>query len=109
MPYDRDRTLDLLVILGTALGSRARVQVLRMLLDDGGAESVSELARRVGMPLSTTGHHVAVLVTCGFVTKEPCGRDMSLFVRSDVVAMLEKVFAWAGESEGERGDDDNGN
>ena len=102
----QDRALDMLVILGTALGSRARVQVLRTLLDDAGAESVSELARRVGMPLSTTGHHVAVLVTCGFVTKEPCGRDVSLFVRPDVEVMLERVFAWAGESEGEGGDDD---
>jgi len=97
----QDKTLDMLVNLGMALGSRARVKVLRMLLDDGGVESVSELARRVAMPLSTVGHHVGVLVTCGFVEKEPCGRDVALLVRGDVEAMLGRVFAWAGESEGE--------
>ena len=98
-----DRAMDLLVLLGTAFGSRARIQVLTALLDDGGAASVSELARLVGMPLSTAAHHVAVLVTCGFVSKEAYGRDMALRVRDDVEAMLEHVTAWACESEG--GDD----
>jgi hypothetical protein len=39
------------------------------------------------------------------VTKEPCGRDVSLFVRPDVEVMLERVFAWAGEGE-ETADDE---
>jgi len=95
-----DRATDLLVFLGTALGSRARIQVLTTLLNDGGAASVSELARRVAMPLSTVAHHVCVLVACGFVSKESYGRDMALRVRDDVEAMLEHVTAWASESEG---------
>lgn len=94
------RALDLLVLLGTALGSRARIHVLTTLMDDGGAASVSELARLVQMPLSTVAHHVCVLVACGFVSKEAYGRDMALRVRDDVEAMLEHVTAWASESEG---------
>jgi len=101
MSDGHDRALDMLVLLGTALGSRARVQVLMTLLDDRGAASVSELARLVQMPLSTVAHHVCVLVACGFVSKEPYGRDMALRVRDDVEAMLEHVTAWACESEGE--------
>jgi len=101
----QDRMLDLLVILGTALGSRARAQTLVTVMDAGVVESVSELARRMKMPLSTVSHHVGVLTACGFVVKEREGRDASLRVRDDVEAMLEHVLAWAGESE-EEGDVD---
>jgi len=95
-----ERAMDMLVLLGTALGSRARIRVLTTLLNGGGSPSVSELARMVEMPLSTVAHHVSVLVACGFVSKESYGRDMLLRVRDDVEAMLEHVMAWAGESEG---------
>ena len=96
-----NREIDMLLLLGTALGSRARIRVLLALLDDGGAASVSELARLVQMPLSTVAHHVSVLAASGFVRKEPYGRDMVLRVRDDVEAMLEHVTAWAAESESE--------
>lgn len=60
-----------------ALGNRARLQLLRLLVragDDG--MTVGDVGRRMDMPASTFAHHLAALVRAGLVSQEKRGREV---------------------------------
>jgi ArsR family transcriptional regulator len=60
-----------------ALGNRARLRLLRLLVraGDQGA-TVGELGRRMDMPASTLAHHLAALVRAELVIQEKRGREV---------------------------------
>ena len=60
-----------------ALGNRARLRLLRLLVraGDQGA-TVGEIGRRMDMPASTLAHHLTALVRAGLVTQEKRGREV---------------------------------
>ena len=60
-----------------ALGNRARLRLLRMLVraGDRGA-TVGEMGRRMEMPASTLAHHLAALVRAELVIQEKRGREV---------------------------------
>jgi|SRR5687767_4424586 ArsR family transcriptional regulator len=60
-----------------ALGNRARLRLLRLLVragDDG--MTVGDVGRRMDMPASTLAHHLAALVHAGLVIQEKRGREV---------------------------------
>lgn len=60
-----------------ALGNRARLRLLRLLVRAGGeGMTVGEVGRRMDMPASTLAHHLAALVRAGLVTQEKRGREV---------------------------------
>jgi ArsR family transcriptional regulator len=60
-----------------ALGNRARLRLLRLLVRAGcEGMTVGEAGRRVDMPPSTLAHHLAALVRAGLVTQEKRGREV---------------------------------
>jgi DNA-binding transcriptional ArsR family regulator len=60
-----------------ALGSPARLRVLRMLNDAAGTGlRVGELQRRCGIPASTLAHHLAALADARLIHQERCGREV---------------------------------
>jgi ArsR family transcriptional regulator, arsenate/arsenite/antimonite-responsive transcriptional repressor len=61
----------------SALGNRARLRLLRLLVraGDQGA-TVGEIGRRMDMPASTLAHHLAALVRAGLVVQEKRGREV---------------------------------
>jgi DNA-binding transcriptional ArsR family regulator len=60
-----------------ALGNRARLRLLRLLVRAGGeGMTVGEIGRRLDMPASTAAHHLAALVRAGLVTQERRGREV---------------------------------
>jgi DNA-binding transcriptional ArsR family regulator len=60
-----------------ALGNRARLRLLRMLVRTGPqGMTVGEAGRRMDMPASTLAHHLAALVRAGLVTQEKRGREV---------------------------------
>ncbi|WP_284736035.1 ArsR/SmtB family transcription factor [Dongia deserti] len=60
-----------------ALGNRARLRLLRLLVRAGGSGmTVGEIGRRMDMPASTLAHHLAALVRAGLVIQEKRGREV---------------------------------
>jgi DNA-binding transcriptional ArsR family regulator len=60
-----------------ALGNRARLRLLRLMVRAGGEGiTVGEIGRRMDMPASTLAHHLAALVRAGLVTQEKRGREV---------------------------------
>ena len=60
-----------------ALGNRARLGLLRLLVRAGGeGMTVGDAGRRMDMPASTLAHHLAALVRAGLVTQEKRGREV---------------------------------
>lgn len=60
-----------------ALGNRARLRLLRLLVRAGDqGVTVGEVGRRMDMPASTLAHHLAVLVRAGLVIQEKRGREV---------------------------------
>jgi ArsR family transcriptional regulator len=60
-----------------ALGNRARLRLLRLLVRAGHeGVAVGEIGRRMDMPASTLAHHLAALVRAGLVAQEKRGREV---------------------------------
>jgi ArsR family transcriptional regulator, arsenate/arsenite/antimonite-responsive transcriptional repressor len=60
-----------------ALGNRARLRLLRLLVRAGGeGMTVGDAGRRMDMPASTLAHHLAALVRAGLVIQEKRGREV---------------------------------
>jgi ArsR family transcriptional regulator, arsenate/arsenite/antimonite-responsive transcriptional repressor len=60
-----------------ALGNRARLRLLRLLVRAGGeGMTVGDIGRRLDMPASTLAHHLAALVRAGLVAQEKRGREV---------------------------------
>jgi DNA-binding transcriptional ArsR family regulator len=65
--------MEKMVIVARAIASPTRLGVLRLLGERGC--SLSTVARTMGLSVSTTAHHLSVLVQAGLVTKTPRGRE----------------------------------
>ena len=60
-----------------ALGNRARLRLLRLLVRAGSEGlTVGDIGRRMEMPPSTLAHHLAALVRAGLVAQEKRGREV---------------------------------
>jgi ArsR family transcriptional regulator len=60
-----------------ALGNRARLRLLRLLVRAGpNGLNVSDIGRLMEMPASTLAHHLSSLVGGGLVTQERRGREV---------------------------------
>jgi ArsR family transcriptional regulator len=60
-----------------ALGNRARLRLLRLLVRAGtDGLNVSDIGRHLDMPASTLAHHLAALVRAGLVIQERRGREV---------------------------------
>ena len=60
-----------------ALGNRARLRLLRLLVRAGSQGlTVGDIGRRMDMPASTLAHHLAALVRAGLVAQEKRGREV---------------------------------
>jgi ArsR family transcriptional regulator, arsenate/arsenite/antimonite-responsive transcriptional repressor len=60
-----------------ALGNRARLRLLRLLVRAGlDGLNVSDIGRLMKMPASTLAHHLAALVRANLVTQEKRGREV---------------------------------
>ena len=60
-----------------ALGNRARLRLLRLLVRAGGdGLNVGEVGRHLAMPASTLAHHLTALVRAGLVVQEKRGREV---------------------------------
>jgi ArsR family transcriptional regulator len=60
-----------------ALGNRARLRLLRLLVRAGtDGLNVSDIGRLMEMPASTLAHHLSALVRAGLVTQEKRGREV---------------------------------
>jgi DNA-binding transcriptional ArsR family regulator len=60
-----------------ALGNRARLRLLRLLVRAGpDGLNVGDIGRLLKMPASTLAHHLTALVRAGLVTQERRGREV---------------------------------
>lgn len=60
-----------------ALGNRARLRLLRLLVRAGGdGLKVGEVGHHMRMPASTLAHHLSALVRAGLVIQEKRGREV---------------------------------
>lgn len=60
-----------------AIGSEARLQVLRVLVRAGdGGLSVGDIQARTGMAASTLAHHLRFLASAGLIEQEKTGRTV---------------------------------
>ncbi len=60
-----------------ALGNRARLRLLRLLVRTGAEGlNIGDAGRLMEMPASTLAHHLAALVRAGLVTQEKRGREV---------------------------------
>jgi ArsR family transcriptional regulator len=60
-----------------ALGNRARLRLLRLLVRAGmKGLNVSDIGRILDMPASTLAHHLSTLVRAGLVVQERRGREV---------------------------------
>jgi ArsR family transcriptional regulator, arsenate/arsenite/antimonite-responsive transcriptional repressor len=60
-----------------ALGNRARLRLLRLLVRAGPQGlNVSDVGRLMDMPASTLAHHLTMLVRAGLVVQERRGREV---------------------------------
>ena len=60
-----------------ALGNRARLRLLRLLVRAGGeGMTVGDVGHRMDMPASTLAHHLAALVRASLVVQEKRGREV---------------------------------
>lgn len=60
-----------------AIGSEARLQVLRVLVRAGdGGVSVGDIQTRTGIPASTLAHHLRFLAAGGLIIQEKTGRTV---------------------------------
>jgi ArsR family transcriptional regulator len=60
-----------------ALGNRARLRLLRLLVRAGtDGLNVSDVGRMMNMPASTLAHHLSALVRAGLVTQQKRGREV---------------------------------
>jgi DNA-binding transcriptional ArsR family regulator len=65
--------MEKLVLIARAVACPSRLAVLRLLGEKGC--SLTTAANTVGLAVSTTAHHLSVLVDAGLVTKSPRGRE----------------------------------
>lgn len=93
---------DRLVVLGSALGTGLRVQVLQQLIDAGGrAMEVSALVPATGSTLSLVAHHVRLLVVAGVVNAQKIGATTEIRIRPEWEGPLTALFASVEEFVGE--------
>jgi DNA-binding transcriptional ArsR family regulator len=60
-----------------ALGNRARLRLMRLLVRAGcDGLNVGDLGRRMKMPASTLAHHLSALVRAGLIAQERRGREV---------------------------------
>ena len=60
-----------------ALGNRARLRLLRLLVRAGtGGLNVGDVGRLMDMPASTLAHHLAALAGAGLIIQERRGREV---------------------------------
>ncbi|MEX0953867.1 MAG: metalloregulator ArsR/SmtB family transcription factor [Rhizobiaceae bacterium] len=60
-----------------AIGSEARLQVLRVVVRAGdGGLSVGDIQARTGIPASTLAHHLRFLAAAGMIGQEKTGRTV---------------------------------
>ncbi|MCL4756982.1 MAG: ArsR family transcriptional regulator [Rhodocyclaceae bacterium] len=72
-----------------ALGSTTRLFIFKTLIRAGDPGiNVSTLRHRVGMPASTLGHHLSLLVEAGLVAQTRVGRELICTVRFETVRSL---------------------
>lgn len=73
-----------------AMGSEARVEVVRALVKAGQTGlSVGDIQSRTGMPASTLAHHLRFLSSAGLVEQEKTGRaviNRAVFQRLEALA-----------------------
>ncbi|MGH1504460.1 MAG: helix-turn-helix domain-containing protein [Acidimicrobiales bacterium] len=82
-----------LASLGAALAAPARADIVCALLA-GTAHTTSELARHVGVAVSTASEHIGVLVDAGLVETVPQGRHRyHRLAGLDVAAAIESLIA----------------
>jgi len=73
----------------SAIGSDARLEVLRVLVRAGpGGLSVGEIQRRLGMPASTLSYHLRALCDGGLMEKQKRGRHVLNFANYDHIRGL---------------------
>lgn len=73
----------------TAMGSTARLEVLRALVRAGRAgRPVSEIQAALGIPASTLTHHLKVLADAGLIIQEKSGRSIISRANYDQLAAL---------------------
>lgn len=75
-----------------ALGSRTRVEILKLLA--GGELHVSEVARRLGLSVPVVARHVQILEAAGLVKKRVVG---NLYLLSSVGLDVEEALAPLGD------------
>lgn len=79
-----------------ALGNRARLRLLRLLVRAGSQGlNIGEIGRLLEMPASTLAHHLAALVRAGLVLQEKRGRE--ILCKADYAA-LQGVAVYLTES-----------
>jgi DNA-binding transcriptional ArsR family regulator len=72
-----------------ALGSPARVKLLRLLVRAGPEGlTVGDMHKHSGLPLSTQAHHLNALVRSGLVVQEKVGREVRSRVDFEAVRAM---------------------
>ena len=72
-----------------ALGSEPRLRVYRLLLKAGReGMSVTALQRATGIPPSTLGHHISMLVEQGLVAQTRIGRELLCSAQYEQITQL---------------------
>lgn len=76
-----------------ALGSRARLRVLKLLVRAGpGGANIGTIQRVLGIPATTLAHHLGTLAQAGLVDQERRGREVvctaNFKVMNDVLAYV---------------------
>ena len=89
MVFTREITSEQAADAFAALGSPARLAVLRRLVRAGHEGlAVGALQERLGLPASTLSHHLRALVAAGLVEQERRGRTLICRARYDRVEVL---------------------
>ena len=69
-----------------ALGNRTRLRLLRLLVRAGAdGLSITEVQQHLGIPASTSAHHLTTLARSGLVAQEKRGREVLCTARFDAI------------------------
>ncbi|WP_075997501.1 ArsR/SmtB family transcription factor [Salaquimonas pukyongi] len=90
----------------TAMGSTARLEVLRALVKAGhGGRPVSEIQTTLGIPASTLTHHLKVLADARLIVQEKAGRSIISRANYDQLeALAAFILSECCSEEGNRND-----
>lgn len=76
-----------------ALGSEARLEIVRMLVRAGPeGQPVGALQARLGIAASTLSHHIKMLASCGLVSQQRDGRSLICRAEIDRVEALARYL-----------------